>query len=287
MTDAAHQHTMSGQEGADPRSTSREVPIAEILDWPLQPRGKLSQERIEELVPSIKEHGVLQNILLKPHPEEGRYHLIFGRHRLAAAKLAGLLSIPAEIRDLSDIEALQISLAENTNRKALNPVEETDGILQLLSMKLVQPVDEIRRVLQRLKNTSHNVMANEEEIIEGTFAALGVNRNSFTKNRLPILTLPPDLLGSIREGLEYTKAKEIAKIKDEESRSVLLDEALGQRLSLLEIKARVKAILGVVPSELQQRVRQVYRKLNKGRVWEDPERSQVLSDLLDQIESLL
>jgi ParB-like partition proteins len=103
------------------------------------------------LVLSIKEHGILEPLLVRPR-SGGEYELVAGERRYRAAQKLGLAEVPVVIRKLTDEEALALSLIENLHREDLNPVEETEGILQLLSLKLNVAVEETISLLYRMQN---------------------------------------------------------------------------------------------------------------------------------------
>ncbi len=99
-----------------------------------QPRTAFDEAGLAELVHSIREVGVLQPIVVRPLSEEpGKYELVMGERRLRAAKVAGLSTIPAVIRETADVDMLRDALLENLHRAQLNPLEEASAYQQLLS----------------------------------------------------------------------------------------------------------------------------------------------------------
>jgi len=96
-----------------------------------QPRKAFDDEKLSELASSIKQHGVIQPIVVKPI-EDGRYSIVAGERRWRAARRAGLLEIPVVIREYSDREIREISLIENLQREDLNPIEEATGYKNLI-----------------------------------------------------------------------------------------------------------------------------------------------------------
>ncbi len=98
-----------------------EIDIDRILPNPRQPRLAMDETKLEELVVSIRENGVLQPVLVRPHGKG--YQLIAGERRLVATQRAGLLRIPAVIRDVPDDKLLELALIENIQRESLNPIE--------------------------------------------------------------------------------------------------------------------------------------------------------------------
>ena len=99
-----------------------------------QPRKTFSDEAITALAESIREHGVLQPILVRPLNACG-YQIVAGERRWRAARMLGLDEIPVTIRELSDSEAMQIAIIENLQRENLNPVEEASGYNELIENK--------------------------------------------------------------------------------------------------------------------------------------------------------
>jgi len=97
---------------------------------PLQPRENFDRKKLDELISSIKEKGVLQPILVRA--KEDGYEVIAGERRLRAAKALGMREIPVIVRDVSDIDALQLSLIENIQREELNPMEEAKAFQRLI-----------------------------------------------------------------------------------------------------------------------------------------------------------
>jgi len=108
-----------------------EIPLEQIQPNPLQPRQDFNDDRLQELAASIKEHGVLQAVVVSP-TGEGGYFLVAGERRCRAAKVAGLHSIPAVIKPMDRKTMLEIALIENLQREDLNPVEEARAYRRLM-----------------------------------------------------------------------------------------------------------------------------------------------------------
>ncbi len=260
-----------------------------------QPRRYFDPQKMEQLVQSVKEHGILEPLLVRPLAN-GNYELVAGERRYRAAREAGLVAVPVVVRELSDEEALALALIENLHREDLNPVEETEAILQLLALKLRIDVPEVSSLLYRMQNAvagkiTDNVIGNPEgEVVKEVFAGLGLMEwESFTANRLPLLRLPEEILEALRSGrIEYTKAKAIARVKDEAERKSLLSEAIASQLSLTQIKERLKAKQpSTERGELQTRWDATTRQMKKSPLWDDPKKRQKIESLLAQLEALL
>ncbi len=113
----------------------QQVELTQIEPYPHQPRHMMQPDELNELAASIREHGVLQPLLLTTAPANGngvRYHLIAGERRWRAAKLAGLHQVPASVRGSTPQEMLELALVENIQRAALNPLEEAEAYHQLI-----------------------------------------------------------------------------------------------------------------------------------------------------------
>ena len=111
----------------------RPVPLEAIEPNPDQPRRHFDPEALSELTASIQAHGVLQPVLLRPHPQaKGRYPLVAGERRFRASREAGLTELPAVVRELTDAEALELALVENVLREDISPLEEARTLKSLL-----------------------------------------------------------------------------------------------------------------------------------------------------------
>ena len=140
----------------------REIPIAEIVLPSSQPRRYFDAETLSQLSASISQFGVLEPLLVRPI-DNNSYELVAGERRLRASQMAGLTSVPVVIRSLNDEDAWQLSLIENLLREGLNPLEETEGILQLLVLQLDETIPSVVKLLNRMQNeakgkVTHNVI---------------------------------------------------------------------------------------------------------------------------------
>lgn len=148
-----------------------EIDIDLIVPNPQQPRLKLDEKSVEELAASIRQNGVLQPVLVRPSGK--RYQLVAGERRLAAAQRAGLMRIPAFVRNVPDDKLLELALVENIQREQLNPIEEAQAFQKLL---------DTLRVTQ-----------------EDLAARLGKERSTVS-NSLRLLKLPPAVIAFVAEG---------------------------------------------------------------------------------------
>lgn len=141
---------------------------------PFQPRLDMDETRLDELTASIESQGLLQPILVRPHPEhEGRYQIIAGERRWRAAQRAGLHEVPVHVRQLEDAEALAAALVENLQRADLNAIEEAEGLRRLLS---------------------------EYALTQEELATLVAKSRPHISNMLRLLALPEPVRKMVREG---------------------------------------------------------------------------------------
>ena len=118
------------ENAVDARQTS-ELRPSQIVPNRDQPRKDFDAEALKELSDSIKEHGLIQPLLVRPL-DDGSYQIVAGERRWRASRMAGLEKIPVVIKDLSDDETMQLALIENLQREDLNPVEEALGYKKLM-----------------------------------------------------------------------------------------------------------------------------------------------------------
>lgn len=259
-----------------------------------QPRRYFDPQALASLVESVKTNGILQPLLVRPSGE--RYEVVAGERRYRASLTAELTEVPVIVREMTDEQAVQYALVENLQREDLNPIEETEGILSFLSLRLGRDTAEVTSLLYRLENEAkgkitRNVSGNvEAETVEQVFTSLGrMNWQSFVRTRIPLLKLPADILEALRAGgIEYTKAKEIAKLKSELERQELMLEAIDSALSLSEIKEKVKATQPPRSSPpLAVRIETISQVVKKQKLWDDPRKRKKIESLLAKIEELI
>ena len=113
--------------------TPREVPVEQLTPNPFQPRHRFNNDEIEALADSIREHGIIQPIIVRRHFEgSDRYEIIAGERRWRAAQRAQLHQVPIVIRDLDDTKLLEVALVENVQREDLSPLDEASAYQRLI-----------------------------------------------------------------------------------------------------------------------------------------------------------
>ncbi|WP_155752464.1 ParB/RepB/Spo0J family partition protein [Scytonema sp. UIC 10036] len=287
----------------DSLAAAKMIPLDKIVMPSSQPRRYFDSRAMQSLFESIKRDGILTPLLVRSVGE--RYELVAGERRYRAAQEVGLTEVPATIREMSDSQAIQYALVENLQREDLNPLEETESILQLLALRLGCDDSEVSPLLYKMENEAkgkitRNVSGNDSaSTVEQVCTDLGrMNWQSFVRTRLPLLKLPLNVLEALRAGrIEYTKAlaiasllcgAQIAKISSDSDRTEILSAAIDYSLSLNEIRQKVKALQPPAESgELQKLLENTYKKVKKSKVWENPDKQEKLKSLLSELSALL
>jgi ParB family chromosome partitioning protein len=226
-----------------------EIPPSRLEPLADQPRRYFDEQKLADLAGKIGQKGVLQPLLVRPHPsKEGFYQIVAGERRWRASQMAGLELLPCTVRALGDGEALELALMENLDREDLNPVEEVEAICRILEGRtglnhpsLVEHLYRMRNVTRR-GGAEHNIMFSPAtEAITAFFGGRRQNWESFVANKLRVLDLPEPLRQAMLSGaLEYTKAKELAKVDHPDTVEALLGLALEGEWSLERIRLEVK-----------------------------------------------
>lgn len=280
--------------------SEQSVPIEQIKLPKKQPRRYFDPVKLAQLVQSVKEHGILEPLLVRPRAD-GEYELVAGERRLRAAREAGLEHIPIVVHQLDDRQAMQVALMENLQREDLNPVEETEAVLDLLSLELGTNREEVislfyqaHRAKHRGQELGQNVLS-QLEVMQALIEKVGrFTLDSFRSSRIPLLNLPDDVLNVLRQGkLEYTKAQAVARVKDKQHRAELLKLAVSKNLSLSEIKTKVNSFKAdaeipaarPVEQKLTQRWNEVGKRFRNSANWDSKKRNQIVK-LLDELDKL-
>lgn len=195
-----------------PRRPDLLVPIDRIEPNPDQPRRTFDGEPLEELANSIAHRGVIQPLIVRPHPEKDEhYQIVAGERRWRAAQMAQLHELPVVVRAFDDTEMLEVAIIENIQRADLNPVDEAAGYRQLMD---------------RFGHT-------QEQMAE----ALGKSR-SHIANSLRLLNLPQDVLSWLGQG-QLTAGHARALVANENA-SDLARRIIAKNLSVRETEALVR-----------------------------------------------
>ena len=258
------------QEGNDRLQAMRTALVTSLVRGPFQPRQDMGEEALDELATSIRAHGILQPILVRPHPEMvEHFQIIAGERRWRAAQLVGLHEVPIHILDLDDADAFAAALIENLQRQDLNPIEEAEGL----------------RRLGTEFGLSQDVLA----------TSVGKSR-SHIANMFRLLTLPATVQSDVRRGaLSAGHARALLMHADPE-RAAMTVLARGLSVRQTEALARVphRPIRPQAPTAADLDTASLERKLSvhlglTAKISFDGRRGQVVLSYqsLDQLEGLL
>jgi ParB family chromosome partitioning protein len=180
------------------------TPVKEIVPSPLQPRAEFRGEHLQELIDSIKEHGIIQPLIVRKR--DGKFELIAGERRWRAAQQLGLKDAPVIVREAGDQEVLELALIENIQREDLNPIEEA-------------------MAYQRL---AKEFGLRQEDIAQ----KVGKSRAAIA-NSMRLLELAPDVQSWLMQGrISVGHAKVLLGAKTHQEQSILADAILRQNLTV-------------------------------------------------------
>ena len=209
------------EESQLPESGITHIPIANIIPNPRQPRTNFASDELDELAISIREHGVIQPLIVTQGEAAGQYTLIAGERRLLAAQLIELEEVPVIIRGASDQELVELALVENVQRADLGPLETAEAYRQLTEDF----------------NLSHEEIA----------ARVGKNRVTIT-NTLRLLKLPDDVKESLAEGIiTEGHARALLALPTPEAQSAALKSILKNDLNVRQTEELVRKLGGEKP----------------------------------------
>jgi ParB family chromosome partitioning protein len=200
------------REQAEASGTLRELPMASVKPNPYQPRTRMDEGPLDELVASIQASGLLQPVLVRPR--DGGYELIAGERRWRAAGRLGWARIPAVVKDVDDQTLLTLALIENLQRDDLSPIDEAAGY-QRLAAEFKLPHGEIARLVGRNRATIANL--------------------------LRLLQLPAEVQAMVHErALSEGHARALLALAEPEAMIALAHQAVEQGWSVREMEARVR-----------------------------------------------
>ena len=204
-----------GDEALSAETGLNTVPLSKIEPRADQPREYFDEEKLEELAQSIREHGLIQPITVRP-VDGGYYQIIAGERRWRAARLAGLAQVPVNIIDADDRKTAELALIENLQREDLNPIEEAKGYRALIEgFKLTQ---------------------------EQAADRVGKSRPAVA-NALRLLKLPEEIQELLEAGkLSTSQARAVAELSDRDAQAELARRVANEGLSVRETTALAKKL---------------------------------------------
>ncbi|AQS40737.1 MAG: Chromosome partitioning protein ParB [Candidatus Tokpelaia hoelldobleri] len=225
----------SGQAVAVAMTSDKQVPIELVSRNPHNPRRSFAEESLEELAQSIREHGLMQPVVVRPSPVNPQhYELIAGERRWRAAQRAGLTRIAVVIRDVDDRTALELAIIENVQRADLNPVEEALGYQQLIDDHSYTQVD-----LAQVIGKSRSHVANTLRLLKLPAAVQQfLNEGALSAGHARCLITAPDPVHLakriVQEGLSVRQAEVLAAEKPDEKAEKRLPQEKDPNIKALE-----------------------------------------------------
>ena len=199
----------------EPTGEPHLLPIQSVEPNPLQPRKVFDEEELSQLADSIREHGIIQPLAVRP-AGDNYYQIIAGERRWRAARLAGLSDVPVVIIEADDKKAMELALIENLQRSDLNPIEEALGYQEL--------------------------MGTYEMTQEQAAARVGKSRPAVA-NALRLLSLSPAVLELVKDGaLSAGHARALLPVKDEAQQLSLAQKVMALGLSVRQTEALCKKL---------------------------------------------
>ena len=193
----------------------REVPIDQVVPSPLQPRTQFGESPLDDLVESIRQHGIIQPLIVRA--VNGKLELIAGERRWRASGKLGLATVPVIEREASDRDVLEMALIENLQREDLNPMEEAAGFVRL-AKEFTLKQDEIA-------------------------ARVGKSRASVA-NAMRLLDLHRDIQSYVAQGhLTVGHAKAILAIKDQDVQLLAADQVMSRKLTVRATEKLTQSLL--------------------------------------------
>ena len=227
-----------------PKNDITEIKISDIRSNPYQPRKTFNESSLKELADSIKEYGIIEPVIVKKSVKG--YELIAGERRTKAAKLAGLETIPAVIKDFNDQEMMEIALIENIQREDLNPIDEAFAYQKIIEL---------------------SKMTQEE------FAKKFGKSRSYVTNMLGLLNLPENVKELVKKHeISMGHARALSKISDDAKVSELASRIVSEDLSVRDLEKTIQE--GTLPKYREQdRVKEtksirntIYEKIMREKV---------------------
>jgi len=192
-------------DALDASADKSEIELDKIKQNPYQPRENFNEEKLKELASSIREHGVLQAVVVTTANNDDQFYLVAGERRCRAARMAGLKTIPAVIKSYDHKTMLEIALIENLQREDLNPVEEAAAYQRLM------------------KEYSYT----QEELA----TRLGKSRSSIA-NSVRLLALPESILGMLKNGqVTVGQVRPLLAISDPREQEIIARRIVEEKLT--------------------------------------------------------
>ena len=299
----------SASEVAIKNNRIQNIELSRIYVNPSQIRRYFDPDEQEKLKNTIQQNGFKGSILLRPLPtalktssnQKADFELIYGESRFRAVRELGHETIPAIIQNLTDSETRRVRLDENLIRKDLNPLEEVEGLLEVAAdeleistQKVIALLDEIANAASRKKQLKSDTALQAEKLQSVLDYYKKGTLLGFRSKLGKLQRLPEDIKQALHGQLAWSKAIEIAPVKDVEIRSQLLNWAIEANPSIAQIRQRRKELERTAKANQLQtddpltkvRFYKGLEKVSKSDAWSNPELQDRIENLIQEIENI-
>ena len=199
----------------------RMIPVEQIIPNRFQPRLEFDQEALNTLANSIKQHGIIQPLVLRRVAD--KFEIIAGERRFKAAQMCGMIQVPAIITDLDDNESAEVAIIENTQRRELSAIEEAQSYKKLLDRKYLTQ----EQLAQRLGTSQSNIA-----------------------NKLRLLNLDKAVQDALmKQQISERHARSLLRVQDPKKQVELLNRVIQERIKVRDLEKEIDKILGVYDNQ--------------------------------------
>lgn len=192
-----------------------QIPIEDIMPNRFQPRISFDQKALEDLAKSIKQHGIIQPLVVRKLGD--KYEIIAGERRYKASQLAGLIKVPAIVSEMTDQESAEVALVENVQRQDLSAIEEA----------------------RSYKNILDNGEMTQDELAK----KMGLSQSSVA-NKLRLLNLSDDVQKAVLDGkISERHARSLLQVEDQATQKELLNRVIDERLTVRQLDTIIKDLI--------------------------------------------
>lgn len=215
------------------------IPIEDIIPNRFQPRLNFDENGLEELAASIKEHGIIQPLVLRPLGD--KYEIIAGERRFKAAKIANLLSVPALISKMDDKKSAEVAIVENVQRRDLSSIEEAKSYKALLDKGYLT----------------------QEELAK----KMGLSQSAIS-NKLRLLSLSEKVQNALMNNqISERHARSLLQIENEEEQEKWLGQIINERLTVRELDTKIKKQLSKPVEQEKKEESTLIEQENNTETW--------------------
>ena len=199
----------------------RMIPVDQIIPNRFQPRLEFDQEALNTLANSIKQHGIIQPLVLRR--VQDKYEIIAGERRFKASQMCGMMQVPAIITDLDDNESAEVAIIENTQRRELSAIEEAQSYKKLLDRKYLTQ----EQLAQRLGTSQSNIA-----------------------NKIRLLSLDKAVQEALMKNqISERHARSLLRIQDPKKQVELLNRVIQERIKVRDLEKEIDKILGIYDNQ--------------------------------------